>query len=160
MLRNRHSAGSALSHIQGARRSIVESEITFIVAYRCPQCQAELEARSGLAQGWVRCPKCGRASLPPEHMRAVLGARPVAEGEDVLVIGPGTDVRFLSPVETASTAPMGVSGRSVFFAAGCFVSFFLLLISLLDQNPTNTTIFAFLSLLFPVLWAIPIRRRR
>jgi DNA-directed RNA polymerase subunit RPC12/RpoP len=168
-VRNRRPAGPAASHVQGARRTIVEPEITFIVAYRCPQCQAELEARSGLAQGWVRCPKCGRACLPPEHMRVPLGARTATvktttvgagEEDDVLVIGPGSDIRFLTPVETVVPAPTTVSGRSAFFAAGCFLSFFLLLISLLDQNSTNTTIFAVLSLIFPILWAIPVFRRR
>jgi hypothetical protein len=93
-------------------------------------------------------------------MRVPVGTPRFAEGEDVLVIGPAAEMRFLSGVEKVPPSPTAVSGRSVFFAAGCFISFFLLLISLLDQNPTNTTVFAVLSLVFPLLWAMPIRRRR
>jgi hypothetical protein len=93
-------------------------------------------------------------------MRVPVGAPKFAGGEDVLVIGPASEMRFLTPVETASPSPTGVSPRSIFFGAACFISFFLLLISLLDQNTTNTTVFAFLSLIFPILWAIPIGRRR
>ena len=66
---------------------MVEPEITFIVTYRCPSCHAALEARTGEAHTWLRCPECGRASLPPEHMRTIPRVRPLPD-EDILVIGP------------------------------------------------------------------------
>jgi hypothetical protein len=141
----------------------VEPEITFIVAYQCPACRAALEARSGLAQGWVRCPKCGRASLPPEHMRTVPRAgavtAPAGEGDDVLYIGPGSGARALNPVDSAAPAPASISGRSVFFGAGFVLSLFLALVSILDRNTINAGVFGFLALLMLALWSIPIRRR-
>jgi predicted Zn finger-like uncharacterized protein len=141
----------------------VEPEITFIVAYQCPACRAALEAKSGLAQGWVRCPKCGRASLPPEHMRAVPRARattePAGEGDDVLFIGPDPGPRTLNPIDSGSPAPVSISGRSVLFGAGFVISLFLALVSILDQNTINAGIFGFLALLMLALWSIPFRRR-
>src|SRR3954468_22641240 len=74
-------------------------DITFIVAYRCPRCHAALEARTSESQTWLRCPKCGRASLPPEHMREPRRSTD-APGDDVLVIGPLPDD---SGITTAGT---------------------------------------------------------
>lgn len=68
-----------------------QSEITYIVPYRCPNCQVGLEARTSEANSWLRCPNCGRASLPPEPSRTPR-VEPILPGNDVLVIGPGTDV--------------------------------------------------------------------
>jgi hypothetical protein len=67
-----------------------ESAITFIVEYDCARCGAKLEAKSSQDDGWVRCPQCGRAGLPPPYMKAP-GPRPRVRaplGDDVLVIGP------------------------------------------------------------------------
>ena len=62
-----------------------QPEITFIVAYRCPRCHAALEARTSESQTWLRCPKCGRASQPPEHTVTPVSQRPPL-GDDVLII--------------------------------------------------------------------------
>ena len=133
--------------------------ITFLVAYRCPQCRAELEARSGLAQGWVRCPKCGRASLPPEHMRAAPAARPTAGGDDILVIGPEPELRPLRRPGSVSPEPTSDFARSILFRLGLILAVILALVSLLDRNQANAAFFGFLALLILVFWAIPPRRR-
>ena len=41
-------------------------QLDVFVTYRCPRCQAELEAPAGPLDGWRRCPRCGRPSLPPD----------------------------------------------------------------------------------------------
>lgn len=75
-----------------------QTEITYIVAYRCPNCQAALEARTTEANTWLRCPKCGRASLPPDLVRTPR-IDPILPGDDVLVIGTGADVPGLDSGE-------------------------------------------------------------
>jgi DNA-directed RNA polymerase subunit RPC12/RpoP len=65
-----------------------ESEITFIVEYRCPRCDAALEARSSQADAWLRCPRCGCAALPPAYMKTPRPQPHGPIGPDVLVIGP------------------------------------------------------------------------
>src|SRR5262245_59725752 len=120
--------------------AVASPEITFIVNYRCSRCHAALEARTADAQTWLRCPECGRASLPPEHMRSL--PRPIASpDEDVLVIGPDP----LGP-RTGANGSLGASGRTgsgrrIAMAVGILISFTMLMISFLDGNATNVAIF-------------------
>jgi hypothetical protein len=44
----------------------MEKEITFIAVYRCPGCDVALEAADDGDADWRRCPRCGRASRPPD----------------------------------------------------------------------------------------------
>ena len=112
-----------------------QPEITFVVAYRCPNCQAALEARSSEAQqGWLRCPKCGRASLPPELERTSRvdpGLASAAMGDDILVIGPGIEDSGKEPSagDAARAYPAGAVLRVAFLLAvlvaisGLFMAF-------------------------------------
>ncbi len=43
----------------------VDSEVLFLTGYTCPGCQAELEPPGRAVDSWLRCPQCGRPSLPP-----------------------------------------------------------------------------------------------
>jgi hypothetical protein len=70
-------------------------DILFVAVYRCPGCDAALEATEAQDTGWVRCPRCGRPSLPSDHIigrRAprepilVDGHRTGMSGEDLLLI--------------------------------------------------------------------------
>jgi len=45
--------------------AVVGAEIVFLSVYSCPSCGVQLEAKEGRASDWLRCPKCGRPSLPP-----------------------------------------------------------------------------------------------
>ena len=136
-------------------------EITFIVAYPCPRCQAALEVRSGQARDWVRCPKCGRPSLPPEHVRAVPNLRAV--GEDVLIIGPdpdpGPNTRPFPPAHSAAPEVWPFSPRSVLFGVGFIFTLILGVVSYIDPDWGNPVIYGALSLVFLVLWLFPPRRR-
>jgi hypothetical protein len=130
-------------------------EITFIVTYECPRCQAALEARTAESQTWLRCPKCGRASLPPEHMEVEPPARS-APAEDFLIIGPERLDR-LTP-EPPQGALAG-SGRRIALATFFIGSLGMLLIAFVDQNPGNMTIFGILTVVFLGLLAITGGRR-
>lgn len=134
----------------------MEPEITFLVSYRCPRCQAILEARGGLSQGWVRCPSCGRPSLPPETMRSPAVARPSG---DVLVIGPEPSDRPFGSAQVRSRSPRAVRARAAFFGAGFLLSLLLALLALLDRNPANAMAFCGLAVACPILWAVTSRRR-
>jgi hypothetical protein len=76
----------------------VHSDITFIVSYRCPRCGVALEARTGRSTSWLKCPKCKRASQPPEHVSRPVIRDVFTPSDDVLVI---TD----NPYATATAAP-------------------------------------------------------
>jgi hypothetical protein len=65
-----------------------EGEITFIVEYNCARCGARLEAKSSQVDGWRRCPRCGRAGLPPQYMKVPRPRAAAPLGDDVLVIRP------------------------------------------------------------------------
>jgi hypothetical protein len=128
-----------------------QPEITFIVAYRCPRCHAALEARTAESHSWIRCPKCGRASLPPEHMRTP-SLRPMPLGDDVLVIGPTTD--YPGMLRGTASQPVSHPGgaRRVALAVGILASLTMLMISFLEGNGLNVAIFgATTVLLFAVL---------
>ncbi len=130
-----------------------QPEITSIVGYPCPRCRAMLEARSGDAYGWLRCPKCGRASLPPEHMREPPPERPPL-GDDVLVIGPSVEDRRDAPIGASPRRSRAFPGgvRRIVVAAGLIVSLTLLVVSVLDENALNAMIFGVVGLvLFGVL---------
>jgi hypothetical protein len=116
--------------------AVVDSDITFIVTYRCPTCQAALEARTSEAHTWLRCPKCGRASLPPEYVRTPPPRRH-APGEDILVIGPDA----VDPRRAVSESAHSGSGRRIAMAVGMLISVGMLIVSFLDGNPTNVGIF-------------------
>ncbi len=49
-------------------------DLVFFTTYSCPRCHFALEADSEGPPTWLRCPNCGRASLPPEVIRRAPGA--------------------------------------------------------------------------------------
>jgi DNA-directed RNA polymerase subunit RPC12/RpoP len=133
------------------------TEMTFIVEYRCPRCDAALEARSGEAFGWLRCPSCGRASLPPEHMRTPRPRTRPSEppGDDVVIIGPdptGADATDRSPFRPGSF-------RRIAGASALFLSLLIALLSLLEQDRIGAMVFTVIAVLCLVFSAYPIRPR-
>ena len=137
-----------------------QSGITFIVGYPCPRCHAMLEARSSDAYGWLRCPRCGRASLPPEHMRMPPREMPPPP-EDVLVIGPSPEYPGMSPVHSNSRRSPRPSGgvRRLVVATGLILSLTLLVISFLDENALNAMIFGVITLVIFGFLLLSSRRR-
>jgi hypothetical protein len=43
----------------------LDADVVFLSIYPCPGCDVELEAPEAATTGWLRCPRCGRPSLPP-----------------------------------------------------------------------------------------------
>jgi hypothetical protein len=137
---------------------VVEAEITFIVTYRCPCCHAALEARTSEAHTWLRCPECGRASLPPEHMRTLPPVRNSPD-DDVLIIGPdaGGPRRAMSGQAESGAHPGG--GRRVGLAVGVFVSFAMLAIAFFEGNVANVAIFGVTTIVLLAIVAYMARGR-
>jgi hypothetical protein len=112
----------------------VETDITFISVYRCPGCDVALEAVENPGVGWLRCPRCGRPSLPPSytlsrHMQAAAGAAnghaAGLSGEELLLsvdeppARPRSKLRILGVV-LGIAIPVGISlavGREPFETA-------------------------------------------
>ena len=128
-------------------------EITYIVEYQCPTCGAALEARSSETYGWLRCPSCGRASLPPEHMQVPRPRHREPLGNDVLVIGPNR-----------SGASGGRSGfrpgsvRRIVASTALFLSLFLALLAWLEQERVVVRLFGLIALGCLVCAVLPSRR--
>lgn len=131
----------------------LQPEITFIVTYRCPRCDAALEARTRESHTWLRCPRCGRASLPPEHMRTP--PPPVALDDDVLVIGSAPD--DVAAPRAGRRHPGGT--RRISLAAGILISLTMLMISFVDGNTVNVGIFGVVTLVLFAILGYTARRR-
>jgi hypothetical protein len=132
----------------------MESEITFIVVYRCPHCAAALEARSGESSSWLRCPKCGRAGRPPEHMRTP-PSLPPPPGDDVLIIGPTTDLVAMTPVAQPRPATYSGSTRRIVFATLLFLAIVMFVLSIVEANFNYALVFGIFGIVFIVLLARP-----
>ena len=104
------------------------------------------------AYGWLRCPRCGRAGLPPEHMRV---PRPPAPGEDVLIIGPERPDR--SARGRSSFRPG--SFRRIASATMLFLSLLIALFSLLEQDRIGAWVFTGIALVCLAFLVVPARPR-
>ncbi len=127
------------------------SDITFIVEYRCPRCDASLEARTSQADGWLRCPRCGRAGLPPEYMKASPPGARALLGEDVLIIGPD------SPDDPARGRP---PFRRLTSLLAMFMSLLIVLAAVIVQNELAAASFTLVSLVCLAVALYPARRNR
>jgi DNA-directed RNA polymerase subunit RPC12/RpoP len=137
----------------------VATEITFIVEYRCPRCGAALEARSSEAYGWLRCPQCGRASLPPEHMRTPRPSVRLPLDEDVLIIGldrPGASASA-SAIGRASSHPG--SFRRILGASALFLSLLIALLALLEHDQPVAVVFSLVAMVCLAISVYPARPR-
>jgi DNA-directed RNA polymerase subunit RPC12/RpoP len=135
--------------------------MTFIVEYRCPRCGAALEARSSQAYSWLRCPSCGRASLPPEHMRTPRPSVRSPLDEDVLIIGPdrpGASASALASASGRSSFRPG-SFRRIAGATALFLSLLIALLSMLEQDRTGALVFALIAVVCLAVSVYPARPR-
>lgn len=131
------------------------TDITYIVSYRCPRCQTQLEAGPRQTDSWLRCPKCGRPSLPPAFSRIIPPAPAPAEG-DVVFIGDFDRLNAIPPALPSS--PAVTSTWRVVFLAGLLICASLLIFSLLDQDALKASIFGIGALVCLGFLAIPRRR--
>jgi hypothetical protein len=136
----------------------VSDEIVFIDSYLCPHCRTELEAGPHRWLGWLRCPTCGRPSLPPGPLPYPYARRPAARPSrpsGVLFISESgsrtisTDPESGTEVETG--APSRFSPARLVITTGLALCLFMALVAYLDRNTVNMAIFGFLSLVFFVM---------
>jgi hypothetical protein len=138
----------------------VDPDFVFIVTYQCPRCHAALEARASGPPAWLRCPQCGRASLPPEHMRS---ARPQVDEPDIVIGSFTTNGSGALPIRPRPMAPMpGAPGSKaptarLMLGSGFFLTMFLFLFSLLESNGMRSLLFGIAAAVFLFLLSRPVR---
>ena len=136
----------------------MDPDFVFIVPYSCPRCHASLEARASGAPTWLRCPACGRASLPPEHNRSSSSS---FIDDQTLVIGNFVTGHAPLPIRPRAMAPMPPARASkaptarLLLGTGFFLTMFLSLFSLLESNGARSGIFGIASAVFLFLLARP-----
>jgi hypothetical protein len=134
----------------------VALEIEFIDTYSCPHCRAELETGFDRWQGWLRCPACGLAGLPPEPVRLPSIERVVARatvGDDVFVIPDASDRSGIGQrhAPTAPSSGSGLTPARLVIRTGFFVSLALAFLAFLNHQTTNMMILGFLVVVFFLL---------
>jgi len=145
-----------------AKEPNVEPDFVFIVTYACPRCHAALETRSSGPPSWLRCPSCGRASLPPEHNRNVAFRPEVNDEEPAIFIGASDAISAAPPsgprpmAARPSATPSRAQSTRLMLGSGFFVAMFLTLFSLLDANPALASLFGVASAVFLFLLTRPI----
>ncbi len=113
-------------------------ELVFFTTFACPRCKFALEADSEGPPAWVRCPRCGRACLPPEIVRRPpsaadfegaypIGPEPVGAGP-----GPGLDPHRPRPMAAMPDPnPPRPSTLRLVLGAGFFLAILAAVFSLL-----------------------------
>jgi len=124
-----------------------------IVSYSCPHCRVQLDTRSDGWEGWLRCPVCGRPSLPPEPVGwRDDGQRPAVSSKDKatpvtadLADGP---LILDGPRPAITLRASHTSPARLIFTTGFVLSLVLALLAFLDLKHRTTAIFGFLAITF------------
>jgi len=139
----------------------VNPDFVFIVNYECPRCHVALENRSSGAPAWLRCPACGRASMPPDHER---NAGPPRSEVDPFLIGVAASATASLPLRPRPMAPMPapMSTRNqtarLMLGSGFFLTMFLFIFSLLESNGFRAAMFGVAAAVFLFLLTRPVSR--
>jgi hypothetical protein len=136
-----------------ARSLATDRDITFIIDYDCARCGAALEARSSPAEGWLRCPQCGRAGLPPPYMNTPRPRARAPLSDDVLFIGP-------TAADAAQPRRSGFGPGSLRRISTGSALFFVLLtayLGLFQHNSPGAWVFGTVAAILLVLALIPPR---
>jgi hypothetical protein len=135
------------------------------VNFACPSCRSTLENRGAAWDGWLRCPVCGHATLPPElDSGPPARARKVAldRAEDAIIFLPdsssSTDGQTYFPV-AESARPVHTSPARLIFTTGLALSLFLVLVACLDYKMGNAVVFGGLAVGFFLLLVRSSRHR-
>jgi hypothetical protein len=119
----------------------VDPDFVFIVNYSCPRCHAALEARASGPPSWLRCPSCGRASLPPDHTRSARRSVTFLD-DDTLIIGNFTTGGAAAPLPIRprgmAPLPSPIAAKTptakLVLGSAFFLSTILFVFSLLDSS--------------------------
>ena len=141
----------------------VSTQLEETVTYSCPQCKAQLEAPPGSWDGWVRCPACARAFLPPETERLPRGVFAIAAERATDGTPPGESstpgVAEIEPVGLVTGSHTYTSGPRLVFITGLVLCLFLSLIFFLVHEPGKLAIFGALTIGFFLLLLRTPRKR-
>ena len=144
------------------------TEIAFVSEFPCRHCGTDLIGRLTRYTSWMRCPKCGRASLAPEVRiapRSLYVPLPDDPPDDLLVIGPAPELPPMTPVADSSEFSdeydddlgliSAISVRRVVASTILFLSLTMLVLSILNQSTVGgpifgtTSVVAILMLIWP-----------
>jgi hypothetical protein len=145
----------------------METETSASSCYPCPHCRALIGIGPERWRGWVLCPECGRAGLPPEAAvrYPAFGHRVEGSSPTHLTGSPNSQNSAVSPapvpVPSATLAPRPAPSNAsrVIASTGLIVSLFLLLVAYLDRSSQSSAIFGFLTVVFFLLLLRLPRRR-
>lgn len=130
------------------------SEIVFVETYTCPRCLAELQAPRGYESMWLLCPKCGRATLPPNALTPIPRSRRILD-DDVLIIGPSDDERPLAPLSPLPAPKRPLSAKRVVLLVGFIISFCGLAEAFVAQESLRAALFGIATVVFVGLMTYP-----
>jgi hypothetical protein len=142
-------------------------DVVYQVAFQCPRCKATLQIQAQPASSWVRCPKCGRASLAPDPV-VRRAPEPIRPEDNALVLGPVPEFKPMTPVAVAGAfeqrgakiaderevLPPPANPLRVAAGAGFCVATILCIFSALESYDVGLIIFSILG----VLCIIPLLR--
>ena len=119
-------------------------------SYSCPHCRALLGPCLERWQGWVTCPSCGGAGLPPERVTIVTrfermpltGGKLAPEAEtDGRSKGPSRSPDTWTPSSPRRRSSPASSAPRLIATTGLVVSAFLMLIAYLEHSNHSLAIF-------------------
>jgi hypothetical protein len=119
----------------------MEAEIVHVASYTCPHCNAALEVRQGDWAGWMRCPACGRPSLPPEILSSTSSHRAevTIDQDSGPIFMPLEKAPELRPDPFAQSRPF--SAWRLVFTTGLVLSLMLFVVYAIDGDHLRMTIF-------------------
>jgi hypothetical protein len=135
----------------------MSTEIDFSETYTCPHCRADLAYASKGWSGWLRCPVCGLASLPPEPESHNVPVRhragPVAPADILEIRDPDGDAQTnADALRTQVTGRLThTSPTRLIFKTGLLASVALAFVAFLDHRTTHARVFGCLSFVFLLL---------
>ncbi len=117
----------------------MDLDFIFIVNYECPGCHVVLENRSAGEPSWLRCPRCGRPSLAPDHQSRELPNNRLEKTASPLIgsFTTGSDVLVITPRSMAPMPPaVGQKNPNlpILLGIGFFAALFFSIVALMDAN--------------------------
>lgn len=128
------------------------------VAFRCPRCKATLQIQAQPVGSWVRCPKCGKASLAPDPV-VRRAPEPIKPEDDRLILAPAPRTHEAVAIGSGPSdvdddeSPAPANPYRVAAGAGFCVAVILGIFSALEHSDIGMIAFAALGVacLFPLL---------
>lgn len=146
----------------------MDTDFVFIVSYSCPRCQALLESQANGPPTWLRCPACGRASLPPEHNRrsvTFLDEEPPLLIGNFTTGGPSASLplrpRGMAPLPRPLSTQQGPATPTarILLGSGFFLTTILFVFSMLDANGERAGFFGLIAVICLILLGRQSNRR-